>query len=73
MVNRAEVVEAENANSLLARQQSTLDYLQALVGDEFRAAGGLTISRRLSDVLCVAECTMSAPLRESKEEKCPRP
>jgi hypothetical protein len=28
----------KNASSLLARQQSALDYLQALVGDEFRAA-----------------------------------
>jgi hypothetical protein len=29
--------------------------------------------RRLGDVLCVAESAMSAPLRQSKEEKCPSP
>jgi hypothetical protein len=45
---------------------------QALIGDEFRAARGLTLQRRLGDALCVAESAMSASLRQSEEEKCPR-
>ena len=37
----------------------------------FTPPGSLTDSRQLGDVLCVAECAMSAPLRRAKEEMCP--
>jgi hypothetical protein len=38
----------------------------------FTLTDGLTDSRQLGDVLCVAESAMSAPPRQSKEEKCLR-
>jgi hypothetical protein len=36
-------------------------------------ATGACSLRRMGDVLCVAESAISAPLRQTKEEKCPSP
>jgi hypothetical protein len=56
------------------RHRRALDFLQVLVGDEFRAARrSHTIETPGRSVVCVAESAMSAPVRRSKEEKCPSP
>jgi hypothetical protein len=55
------------------RHRRALDFLQALEGDEFRAARPSHTFETTGDVLCVAESAMSAASGDLKEEKCPSP